>query len=345
MNRTHQWLLLLSTSGVLFLSCNKSEQTNGKAVMPVNVRIETVKPRTLVDAIQVAGTVKASEDANISPEEGGVVKEWAVKRGQAVNKGDVIIVLKDELVKAGLEAAEAAYNIAQQNLVMQARVYEEKGISELAYKNFVFQRDAAKAQYDIARVRWDRTRIKSPIGGIVDNIIPNIGEFAPPGMPVARVVNVSVVKVQAEVPEVYSGSISLSTRADITFDALRGDTLRGTVSFVGSTVSSSNRTLLVEITVTNPYRKLKPEMIAKVKLFRENKSNAILVSDDIIQLVDRNRIIVYVENNGKASERQLTIGGRQGKMVEVTDGLKIGDRLIVAGYQDLIDGTPVVITE
>lgn len=345
MKRTHQWLLFLMTSGVMLLSCNKSEQTNGKTVIPVNVRIETIKSESLVDAIQVTGTVKAFEDANISPEEGGVVKEWAVKKGQAVNKGDVLIALKDELAKAGLDAAEAAYNVAQLNLEMQTKVFEEKGISELAYKNIAFTRDAAKAQCDIAKVRWDRTRIKSPIGGIVDNIIPNIGEFTPPGIPVARVVNISAVKIQAEVPELYSGSISLNTKADITFDALRGDTLRGPVSFVGSTVSSSNRTLLVEITVTNPFRKLKPEMIAKVKLLRESKNDAILVSDDIIQLVDRDRIIVYVENNGKASERLLVLGGRQGKMVEVKNGLKVGDRLIVAGYQDLIDGTPVVITE
>ena len=86
-------------------------------------------------------------------------------------------------------------------------------------------------------------------------------------------------------------------------------------------------------------------MVAKVRLLREIKSNAIVVSENMIQLVDRDRSIVYVENNGKAEERNLKLGGRQGKMVEVLEGLKSGDRLIVAGYQKLVNGTPVIVAQ
>jgi membrane fusion protein (multidrug efflux system) len=99
----------------------------------------------------------------------------------------------------------------------------------------------------------------------------------------------------------------------------------------------------VEIVMPNPFRKLKPEMVAKVKFLRETKNNAILVSENIVQLVDRDRIIVYVENGGKAEERRLKLGGRQGIMVEVLDGLKLGDHLIVTGYQKLVDGTTVAV--
>jgi membrane fusion protein (multidrug efflux system) len=99
----------------------------------------------------------------------------------------------------------------------------------------------------------------------------------------------------------------------------------------------------VEVILSNPFRKLKPEMVAKVKLLREAKNNAILVSENIVQLVDRDRIIVYVEKGGKAEERRLKLGGRQGIMVEVLDGLKLGDHLIVTGYQKLVDGTVVAV--
>jgi multidrug efflux pump subunit AcrA (membrane-fusion protein) len=131
----------------------------------------------------------------------------------------------------------------------------------------------------------------------------------------------------------------------ITFDALPKDTLRGKVSFVGSTVSSANRALQVEIVVSNPARKVKPEMVAKVRLVREVRNNALLVSENIVQLVDRDRSIVYVENGGKAEERQLKLGGRQGILLEVLQGLNAGDRLIVSGYQKVINGTPVIVTE
>jgi membrane fusion protein (multidrug efflux system) len=298
-----------------------------------------------VDAIQVAGIVKAYEDVNVSPEEGGVVKEWKVKKGAHVEKGEVIVVLKDEVIKAGYDAARAQQKMAELNLKKQQGVYDQQGISELQYKNLEYGRDAAKANAELMKARWERTQLRSPINGVLDNTFPNEGEFAPPGVPIARVVNLSIVKIQAEVPELFSGTVSVGAPAIVTFDALPGDTLSGKVTFVGSTVSSANRALLVEIVERNPLTNLKPEMVAKVRLLREIKSNAIVVSENIVQLVDRDRSIVYVENNGKAEERNLKLGGRQGNMVEVLEGLKPGDRLIVAGYQKLVNGTPVIVAQ
>jgi RND family efflux transporter MFP subunit len=339
-------LLIMIASVILSFSCKKSEvNNNDKKIQPVNVGIELIKPAQLIDAIQVAGTVKAYEDVNISPEEGGVVKEWKVQKGQNVKKGDVILVLKDEVIKASYEAAEAQNKMAELTLSKQKEVFDQQGISELQYKNIEYTRDAAKANADLMKARWERTRICSPIDGVVDNIIPNEGEFAPPGVPISRVVNTSTIKIQTEIPEIYSGSIAIGTQAIITIDALPGHTLKGKVSFVSSTVSSANRTMMTEILIPNTIQKIKPDMVAKVKLLREIKSNALLVSDNIIQLVDRNRSIVYVENGGKAEERNLKLGGRQGNMVEVLEGLKPGDRLIVTGYSKLVNGTPVNIVK
>jgi membrane fusion protein (multidrug efflux system) len=337
---------LVMLSALLLSSCGKQEtNTNGNKVQPVNVRIETLKPSRLVDAIQVAGTVKASEDANLSPEEGGVVKEWKARKGQTVKKGDLVIVLRDEVIKAGYDAATAQYKMAELNLEKQQKVFDEQGISELQMKNLEYTRDAAKANADLMKARWERTQIRAPFDGIVDNIVPNEGDFAPPGMPVARVVNTSTIKIQADIPEMYSGSVTVGSAAIVAFDALPGDTLRGKVNFVGSTVSSANRALQVEIVVVNPYRKIKSEMVAKVKILRGTKPNALLVSENLVQLVDRDRTIVYVENNGKAEERRLKLGGRQGIMVEVLEGLNAGDHLIVSGYQKVINGTPVNVTQ
>jgi len=339
-------MMLVLLSGLILSSCGKSKPAaNGSKIQPVDVRIEVLKPSRLVDGIEVAGTVKAYEDVNLSPEEGGVVKKWIAKKGQSVKKGDLVVMLKDEVMRASVDAAEAQYKMAELNLEKQRKVYDQQGISELQLKNLEYTRDAANANADLMKARWERTQLRSPIDGIIDNTIPNEGDFAPPGVPLARIVNTSVIKIQADVPELSSGSVPMGTPATIFFDALPGDTLKGKVSFVGSTVSLANRSLQVEIVLPNPYRKLKPEMVAKVRLLRETKSNAILVSENIIQLVDRDRMIVYVENSGKAEERRLKLGGRQGIMREVLEGLKVGDHLIVSGYQKVVDGSPVTVTQ
>jgi RND family efflux transporter, MFP subunit len=336
----------LAVTTMLLSSCGKKgEDKSGPTIQPVNVRLETLRPSKLVDAIGATGIVKAYEDVNISPEEGGVVKEWKVKKGEHVKKGEIIATLRDEVIKAGYDAALAQRNMAELNLKKQQGVYDQQGISELQYKNLEYGRDAAKANADLMKARWERTQLRSPIDGVLDNTFPNEGEFAPPGVPIARVVNTSIIKIQADVPELFSGTVLSGIPATITFDALPNDTLRGEVTFVSSTLSAANRTLSVEITMKNPFKDLRPEMVAKVQLLRETKSNALLISENVIQLVDRDRSIVYVENGGKAEERRLKLGGRQGNMVEVLEGLNPGDHLVVAGYQKLVDGSPVIVAQ
>jgi membrane fusion protein, multidrug efflux system len=337
----------LSISIVLLLnSCEKKENSNAEQkIQPVDIKIETLKSARLTDVIQVAGTVKADEDANISPEEGGVIRRWIVKKGQNVKEGDIIVELNDDIIKAGYDAADAQYKMADLNLEKQKEVYRQQGISELQYKNLQYTRDAAKANADLMKSRWERTKIRSPFDGIVDNTIPNEGEFAPPGVPVARIVNMASIKIEAEVPEIYSGSIPVGTKALVTFDAIQNLTITGKVSFISSTLSPANRSLTVEIILFETNKKIKPDMLAKVKIVRETKTSAILVSENIIQLVDKDRSVVYVERNGNAEERQVKLGGHQGNQVEILEGLIPGDRLIVSGYQKCINGTPVNIAK
>ncbi len=337
---------ILTACMMLLISCAKKENAAvEQTVQPVNVTVQKVAPSQLIDGIQVTGTVKAFEDVMMSPEEGGIVKEWKKQRGDRVKRGDLIVLLKDEVIKASYEAADAQYKMAQLNVEKQQSVYEQQGISELQYKNMVYGRDAAKANADLMKARWERTQLRSPINGIVDNTVPNAGEMAPPGVPIARIVNLETIKIQAEVTELYSGTIKVGTPASVTFDAVPGEMLSGKVTFVGSTVSAANRTMQVEILLPNPHAKLKPEMVAKVNLVRQKKNAAILISETLVQLVDRDRQIVYVVKNGIAEERRVKTGGRQGNLVEIIEGLTIGESLVVSGYQKLINGSPVVITE
>jgi multidrug efflux pump subunit AcrA (membrane-fusion protein) len=127
-------------------------------------------------------------------------------------------------------------------------------------------------------------------------------------------------------------------------DAVGADTLLSKVSFVGAAVSPNNRTLPVEFVVPNLHQRLKPEMVARVQIVRSKRQAAILVSETIIQRVDRNKMVVYVERNGVAEERVVKIGGRLNGMVEIVDGLNPGDRVIVSGFQNLVNGQPVRVS-
>jgi RND family efflux transporter MFP subunit len=343
-------LVLVVASSMVWTACGNSDakpsqNESSKQDQAVPVRVEIIQPRSFIDAIQVAGTVKAYEDVMISPEEGGIVKEWKAQKGHYVKKNEVLALLKDDILQPSYDAAAAQYKLSALNFEKQSKVYSEQAISELQVKSSEYGRDAAKAQAEIMQARLEHTRIKSPMDGMFEDKFREAGEFAPPGVPLVRVVNTAFVKIQAEVSERYSGSVPVGTLAIITFDALPGDTIKAKVSYVSSTVSSANRALITEMVIQNPGRRIKPEMVAKAKLLRQLKANTVLVSENLVQLVDRDRLIVYVENNNRAEERRLKLGGRQGNLVEVVEGLRKGDRLIVAGFQKLVDGQAVNVVQ
>jgi membrane fusion protein (multidrug efflux system) len=353
MKKLALFLPALMPAAVLFLlvacgnkEANNSTATNGRhELQPVNVRIHAVAPAHFEEVIQVSGIVKAYEDVNLSPEEGGVVREWKVQKGQLVKKGEIIALLKDDVIRASCDAAAAQYKLAQLNYEKQEKVFAEESISEMQYKSAEYNRDAAKAQADLMKARWEHTQIKSPINGVLDDRFVDEGEFAPPAVTMAHLVNTGVVKILAEIPELHAGAVTLGTPVSVTLDAVPGDTLRGKISYAGKTVSPSNRTLPVEIFLKNPQGKLKPEMVAKVRVVIAHRDNALLISENVVLQVDRNKLVIYVENGGKAAERIVKLGGRQGNMVEIVSGLSSGDKVIVAGFQKLVHGNPVNVVE
>lgn len=340
-------VLMAALLAIGLSSCGKSNaktaEGSQKETPPVFVKIEEVRLSPFIDATSATGVVKAYDDVMIAPEEGGTVKEWKVQKGDLVVKGQVIGLLNDDVIKASYQAVEAQYKLAELNFEKQEKVFSDQAISELQLKSAEYNRDAAKAQMELMRARLERTRLRSPINGILDDRYTDVGEWAPSGVPVAHVVNIANVKIVADVPERHVADLSVGTPALITVDALPNDTLVGKISFVGSVLSSSNRTLPVEVVIGNPGRKFKPEMIARLRIMRASKGTAVMISENVIQRIDENRMIVYVENDGKAEERTVKIGGRQGTMVEITEGLRPGDRLIVIGFQKLVNGQRVQI--
>lgn len=311
----------------------------------VTVRVEPLVPTGFSEIIQLTGVVKASEDVLISPEEGGTVKRWNALRGSWVEAGSVIVELSDDVLRPGYEAALAQYNTAELNFRKQEKVFAEQAVSELQLRSSQYARDAAKAQADLAKARYERSRITTPVSGLLDERFVDAGEMASPGQPIARVVNTGSLKVLVNVPERFAGRIRSGTPLTFTVSAYGSELFTGRVSFVGTAISPDNRTFQIEALLGNRGGRLKPEMIARVNLVQSTKEKALVLPEEILQRVDRDRVVVYVEEGGVARERVITTGGRAQNRVEVLSGLKAGDRLIVSGFRSLTDGQAVTVAE
>lgn len=337
---------------LLFTSCGGSKSEQGKppvggstAERVVPIQVQGVSPAPFTATLLLTGTIKAVEDVIVSTEEGGVLKQWKFQKGDAVKKGDVLAVFNDDIIRPMYESAHAQYRIAETNYSRQQKVFEDAGISEIQVLTSQYQRDGARAQAELARARLERTRVKTTINGILDDRRYNEGELAPPGAPVARVVNLDQVKLQVSVPENYAGAVRRGTSVEVAVTALPGEIFKGQVTFVSSSVQPDNRTVMVEALLRNTSRKLKPDMIARAKIVESIQRQAILVDESLVQQVDQRTMVVYVLESGKARRRTVTLGSRNDSKVEIVSGLKSGDMLITSGTQNLYDGVAVEVKQ
>jgi membrane fusion protein (multidrug efflux system) len=333
----------------MFASCgsNDGDSTPHAGGAPdervIPVQVEVVGTSPFRETLQLTGTIRAVDDILLSTEEGGILREWLVPRGAYVEAGQVIAMINDDVLSPAFEAADAQYKTAELNFQKQRKVFDEAAVSELQMKSAEYARDAAKAQADLARARWERTRVKSPIAGVVEDRLADAGELLPPGAPLARIVSLSRVKAVINVPERYAGTIERGGRVTLTVTAYPGERFDGAVSFVGAAVNPDNRSLPIEVMIGNAGRRLKPDMIARAVIAQSEEREAILVNESLLVQFDDKTYALYVEQDGRAVRRSVALGARNGSDAEVLTGLSPGDRLIVSGTQGLFDGQPVSV--
>ncbi|MGD2069169.1 MAG: efflux RND transporter periplasmic adaptor subunit [Gemmatimonadota bacterium] len=311
----------------------------------VNVETEALAPRRFVEVIRLTGTVEANRDVTVSAEESGVVRELFVEKGSSVRPEQPIAKIDDRILRSQVDQAEAQAALAEETWQRRKRLYEEDGIgSELAYLEARYGAEQAKANLQTLRERLERTVVRAPIGGVLDDRMVEVGTMVNPGAPVARIVDLDPVKITAGVPERYATDVGRGAAATVTFDVLDDQLFEGSISFVGAAVNPRNRTFPVELTLPNPGRAIKPEMVANVEVTRRELQQALVVPQEALVRVEDGYVVFVVEEQAGAPVarmRPVTLGPSQRDEVVVTEGLEAGDRLVVVGQKQVAEGDRV----
>jgi membrane fusion protein (multidrug efflux system) len=336
-------IVIFAAVSILALqSCTDTEGTEKPVDTQrvVYVKTQEIKYQPFVDYISLIGIAKAEKKAEIASDEGGIIKEYIKEKGQFAREGEIILIMDNDILKASLDAAKAQYDLSEINFKKQEQIYKDKVTSELQYLNSKYERDAAKANYDLIKVRYDKTFIKAPFSGVVDHKYYEEGEIAPPGVPIISFVKIDNIKIEAGVPENYVNGIKKGDKVKIVFNDLDGATYYESLSYVGNTLSPNNRTFPVEILINNRDKKIKPELNARVFIERENFEKAIVVPEEVLARTDYG-YVVYAEEDGIAKMHVVEVISRYDNKVAIKNGLKEGQKLIVVGHQNLVNGEKV----
>lgn len=313
-----------------------------KEVEPVSVITLSLKPRRLEDKINLPAQVEPYEDLWVKAEVPGQVIKVIVQEGQTVTNGQVIVQLDDRDYRTRLARIEANYQLAKLDYDRNAALVKKKVTSLAKLDSIEAQLKDLEAQVSEAKLALSRTEIAAPISGRVNEIETRLGDFVAVGDPVARILQLDPVKVTVGVPESDVAAIFDLDEAEVIIDALNKRRVKGRKIYLSRQPRTLARLYDLELRVPNPDSRILPGMFARAELVKAvfKRALAIPLYAVITQSEDR---FVFVEKDGRAQRRNIQLGILVGWQVQVTSGLKPGERAIVVGHRFLDNGQAVKV--
>lgn len=308
-----------------------------------------LKKQVFEHYLELQGNVKTKQNVLIYPEMAGTLERVYVKEGQKVAKGQALAKIDDGGMAQQVAQLEATTALAKTTFERQKRLWEQKIGSEIQFLQAKTNYEASKNQLDQLKKVLDKATIRAPFSGVIDDVIKDQGTVvAPgPGSEVFRIVNLSNMYIEADIPETYITNITNGKDVEINFPIL-GKTLTTQVRQTGNFINPANRTFAIEIGVPNTDKSIKPNLTAKLKINDYTNKEAILIPQSIISENAEGDQYVYVIKNisgdtGTATQTVVKTGKTQGDVIEILEGVTAGDILINAGARSVKNGQEVKI--
>jgi membrane fusion protein, multidrug efflux system len=335
-------ILLLGAWGC---SGGEAQEGTGEGSEPgrvVSVEVMELAVEVFTDRVQVVGTVEANRDVTVAAEESGTIRQLLVEKGSPIRSGQAIARIDDRVLRPQAEQAASEAALARETYERQRRLWEEDGVgSEMAYLRAKYAAETADAAARAMQERLERTIVRAPFDGVLDDRFVEVGSLVAPGSPVARVIDVSRVKIAGGVPERFAGQVVRGAEVEVLPDGLRGAPFVGRIDFVGASVEPGSRTFPIEVLVPSPGAGLKPGMIANVRVARQTLESALVVPQEAVLRVEDGYLVYVVgARSGQlvAEPRLVALGPSQANRVVVDAGLEPGDRVVVVGQNRLAPG-------
>ena len=307
-----------------------------------------VKETVFTHYIELQGSVQTKQNILIYPELPGILKTMLVKEGQQVVKGQVLATIEDGGMTAQLAQLTANAQLAETTYARQKRLWDQKIGSEIQFLQAQTAYATQKSAVNQLKSQLEKATLIAPFSGIIDAVFQEKGTVVVPGqgVPVFRIVNLSKMYIETEVPETYLVSITKNKAVQVNFPIL-GTSLQSKVRQVGNYINPNNRSFKIEIDVPNLEGNIKPNLTARLKINDYTNTNAILIPQSIISENAKGEQFVYIlknkkKNNEATAERLVIATGKtQGDFIEITAHLAPGAEIIMEGARSVNNGQVV----
>ena len=330
------------------LEAKTGASAENAAAQATPVSIIKVAPEGFSSYLEVQGRVDFDQNATVAARAAGTLTSLRVQRGDQVSKGKVLATVDASILDASLAELRTRMDLAKVIYEKQKRLWDQQIGTEIQFLQAKNNYQALQRNLSTLNQQRALYNVVAPFSGTVDDVLPKLGETVAPGAPVVKLISSSGSgKILAEVSEAYASRIKAGDKALVTIPDLAGEELPATVRVVSSTINPTSRTFTVELRLTNGKAgKLRPNMVASVRILNYNRQQATVLPVDLVQRDEQNSYVLVVSEKGGqkiAAKRVIETGQTYNGKVEVTSGLAAGDQVISAGYQTLNEGQLVTL--
>ena len=349
-------LLIFAGSLLLLPGCSKKEAKIEEKTFNVQSRI--VEKQSLRPFIDSIGTLNPYDEVTVSAEIEGVLKAVNVDEGTTVTKGQLLALINDmdyahevKRDEAALRQAEANLANARQEFQRKEALFKEELVTKQQYDDISTrvslgeaELDRVKALLSIARQKLAKTKILSPLSCVVKEKKVSAGDFVKNGTPLLVIIQPNPIKLLFTVPEKDVGRLKVNQDVVLKVDAFPNQEFKGRISVIYPALEEKTRTLSVEALVPNSNNILKPGLFAKVIVYMGEAKDTVVVPITAL-LYEAEKVKVFVVEGNRVRERQVKLGSKYGEVMEIIEGVKQGERVVVVGQQNLSEGAKVAEKE
>lgn len=334
--------------------------------MPVPpAAISTGRAQTQIWEIQIEapGSVVAVNGTTLTSEAGGLVTKILFESGVSVKKGQLLVQLDSDDERAELGRLQAQAELAEINRKRREKLFALEAIARSDV-------DAAKSEYTAAmaavasqRARLAQKDIRAPFKGTIGIRQLNLGEYLPPGGPIATLQSLDPVDVDFDLPEQRVGQVQPGFTVSVLTDAFADRAFTGEVLAIEPRVDPATRNFKVRARVPNPDLLLRPGQFAKVQLQLPRTQSVVIVPRTAIDYSAYGNAVYVVQKKKQdpaakpaepmpgappptdleVAQRFVKTGPIRGEFVAITAGLVEGEEIATSGLLKLRNGMPVIV--
>lgn len=306
---------------------------------PTAVTSLTLEEQTWQPTLAAVGTVRPVQGVTVSTDLPGIVEKITFESGQPVKAGDPLVKLDTKQEEAQLTSAQARLQLAKLSLDRQKELLGKRVASQSDYDAAVAEAKQAQAAVSEIQATIDRKVIRAPFDGVLGIRQVNLGQYLQSGDPVVPLQSLDPIYVNFSLPQQRLADLEAGRTVQVSADGLPGDAFSGKITSVNSEIDEATRNVLVQATLENRGRRLRPGMFVNVEVLLPAREKVLAVPASAITYAPYGDSVFVIEKMKNPAGKEydgvrqqiVKLGPARGDQVAVVEGLRAGDEIVTAG--------------